>query len=133
MGHVTADRGLLLGLLLLALLGSPLEHAHRWPHHVDGQVRLRDGVTCPGPHSREVAAPGFGQRRCDWRPLPFLTHRSAPCHILPPMSALGQDPIPDISGAQWMPQRGRRGVIDAATEEEEDEDEISPLAFSGWL
>lgn len=61
MGHVTVDRGLLLGLLLLTLLSSPLEHAHRWPHHVDGQVRLRDSVTCPGPHSQEVAAPGFGQ------------------------------------------------------------------------
>ena len=68
MGRVTVDRGLLLVPPLRIPLSSPLEHGHHWPHHVDGKVRLRDGVTCPGPHSREVAAPGFEQRRRDWNP-----------------------------------------------------------------
>lgn len=57
-------------------------------------------------------------------PVSFLTNHTAPCHM--PISArrstLGQEPIPDISGAEW--RHLERRVTDATTENEE-ENEIT--------
>ena len=116
-------RGLLLALLLLS---RPLECGCRCVHRIDGKVRLRDCVTGPGPRSQQVAAPGLVQRYRDGKPTALPD--PPPCSLLQAATHLckGQEPMPDIPGAQWRPQRRKRGVVDAATEEEEEGKEINP-------
>ena len=96
----------------------------RFAHHIDGKVRLRDGVTGPGPHSQQVATSRLVQGTMTGNPLPFLTHQSAPCQAATHLCE-GQEPIHDISGARWRPQRRKRAVIGAADEEEEEGEEIN--------
>lgn len=116
-------RGFLLALLLLS---RPLECGCRCVRRIDGKVRLGDCVTCPGPRSQQVAAPGLVQRHPGWKPTALPD--PPPCSLLQAATHLckGQEPIPDISGAQGRPQRRKRGVIDAANEEEEEGKEINP-------
>nr|KAF6420629.1 hypothetical protein HJG59_009359 [Molossus molossus] len=69
-----------------------------------------------------MAAPGLEKRWPDWKPcaLPDQPHCSlSHAHFCTKVNT-GQDPIPDISGAEWG--HLDRSLIDANTEDEEEND-----------